>query len=309
MRFLGEWVKKARLTQIHSVHYEPKMDSIKIDPEKFVDGTFDDDNKPEDFTTVTVKLATGFDIPRSHNVIERKDKITEFIKDNPSGKVISEPPLAKKFDAKDIDYSGYIEANSLFPWGNVAGVILEYVGIQDRYTNITPEVCDKWPVVLLTEFALQNYPRSSAVGYAARMAYCQHIEEDYYSVGYLWRELELIMKQETDLAAFEKEANLKKDGSKKGGKATTDKFAALRADCLGYVAAAYQLRGSSFLSDSIEAQAEAIREIALSERADEFIGPKGNHLSLKWFTIALEDFRADGQLGKAIEKAVKMNKA
>lgn len=323
MESIGEWVKKARSKVIASVY--PSPIALGVNPDSFPNDFFNEESKPEDFVWVIVNTQTGFDATKASFVPVRKDSVAEFIKQNPPGTKLAEPSLPFEYDMKEPVTSLLMAVGDDNGWCGDCYEILRYVGIIDRTYSTTPEVLetwdvkktewakkqfgDNWNVAIQSEFALQNYPRTSAVGYAARIFYCHFIKEDDYAVGYLWREFEVLMKQETELAAFEEEANRKKDGSKKGGKTTTDKYVALRADCLGYVATAYKLKGSSFLSYSIEAQAEVICEIALGERPDEFIGPNGNPLSLRWFTNALEDFRADGQLGKAIEEAVKMNKA
>ncbi len=147
---------------------------------------------------------------------------------------------------------------------------------------------------------------NDAINEAVRLH--DEMAELYFKLGFLYRDTWWIENHEDAAAGYYEQTKKRKDGSKKGAKTTANKAAALRADCLGFVAAAYEEKGMDFIVAKTSIQATTIMGIAQRERPSDFVGPHGKPLSHKWFVETLEGFGADGRLGETI-KAVIKNKA
>jgi hypothetical protein len=126
-------------------------------------------------------------------------------------------------------------------------------------------------------------------------------------IGFLYRDAWWKMNHEKAAIKYYEQAEGRKKGSPKGGASTANRYAKLKKDCLAYFSQAYQERGTAILGAPISVVAHTIRKIAMHERPDDFVGPKGEPLSQRWFTEVLEDFQADGEFGKIIEAT--LNKA
>lgn len=124
-------------------------------------------------------------------------------------------------------------------------------------------------------------------------------------IGFLYRDAWWKFNHEEAAQKYYAQAKSREEGAHKGAKATAEKAAALRSDCLKYVATAYDEKGAAFLGANLSVKAQTISEIALRDRPGDFVGPQGKPLSHKWFLETLESFEADSQLGEAIESAVK----
>ena len=122
-------------------------------------------------------------------------------------------------------------------------------------------------------------------------------------VGFLYRDAWWKENHETAAMNYYSQVEARKKGSPRGGASTSEKYVALKNDCLGYFAQAYKEKGVSFLGAPLAIVAQTIREIALRERPNDFLGPRGKPLSERWFYETLEDFQADGKFGAEIIKA------
>jgi hypothetical protein len=104
---------------------------------------------------------------------------------------------------------------------------------------------------------------------------------------------------------FYAQAAARKIGSPRGGDATAEKFAVLKAKCLELFETAFEEKGVSFLGAPIGIVAHTIREIALRDMPSDFLGPQGKPLSERWFLETLEEFQANGEFGPKIMELTK----
>jgi hypothetical protein len=121
-------------------------------------------------------------------------------------------------------------------------------------------------------------------------------------IGFLYRDAWWKENHEEAAINYYAQVEARKKGSPLGGDSTADKYLNLKKDCLGYFAKAYEEKGVAFLGAPLGIVARTIREIALRERLNDFVGPRGKPLSERWFFEALEDFQANGEFGPEILK-------
>ena len=124
-------------------------------------------------------------------------------------------------------------------------------------------------------------------------------------IGFLYRDAWWKDNHEEAAMNYYSLVKARRKGSPRGGDSTAEKYDNLKRDCLGYFEKAYEEKGVAFLGAPVAVVAKTIREIALRERPHDFIGPKGNPLSERWFLETLEAFQANGEFGPEIEKITK----
>ncbi len=113
---------------------------------------------------------------------------------------------------------------------------------------------DNWLTVLMTDFTLSNFPYTSLVSYAARIFFNHYVTEDDFLVGYLWREMTMLIEQEPLAIKY---SETRKSAGQGGGEASSTKK---------------QMRLESLLSNLEELIAEnpalnEISDIAVAELA------------------------------------------
>jgi|GEM_PF-3282185 len=119
--------------------------------------------------------------------------------------------------------------------------------------------------------------------------------------GFLYRDAWWKFNHEQAAIAYYEQVDARQRGSSKGGDANASRYERLRQDCLAYIPQAYLEHGSVVVAGRADKIAKIIRDIALRERPDDFVGPQGKPLAPKWFIETIEDFQSNGELGQAIE--------
>lgn len=128
-----------------------------------------------------------------------------------------------------------------------------------------------------------------------------------FKVGFLYRDAWWKFNHEQAAISYYSQADRLRTQSQKGADSTARRYAQLKDDCLSLFSVAYAENGIKFVGAPLNVVAETIRKIALRDRPEDFVNPKGEPLSLRWFTEALEGFQAEGKFGPAFAEA--MNKA
>lgn len=122
-------------------------------------------------------------------------------------------------------------------------------------------------------------------------------------IGFLYREAWWKEKHEQAALNYYSQIEARKKGSPLGGVSTAKKYQKLKDDLLGYFPQAFKEKGAAFIGAPIKVVGATIREMALRDRPNDFVGPGGEPLSERWFIETFEDFQASGKLGPAIIKA------
>jgi len=138
--------------------------------------------------------------------------------------------------------------------------------------------------------------------YLESCAFCANMG---VTMGFLRRDAWWKFNHEQAAMSYYEQAERLKKQSTKGANSTARRWSELREACLGFFPKAYFEKGAAFLGAPPNVVAETIREIALRERPNDFVGPKNEPLKLRWFIETIENFQADGRLGAAIENAMR----
>lgn len=271
---------------------------------------------------ITVEKQIGLDDPIFQTYVIEESQAEEFIQNIENTNFDDKP---QSYDLKEYDEAGHdlnlwfsARMSEFFPdcYDALydAGVINRGYGLKAEILDGFPKEkidwakskdAENWKIILETEYVLNNFPYYSLASYAVRIFYNHFIAYDDVSVAYLWREMQMVRSQEPLAIKYDEHIKKRKKGASKGARATSQKYKVLRNDCLLYVAQAYKEEGAAFLGAKLKTKAKTIRELAFRERPDDFINPQGRPLAFRWFLEVLEDFEAGGELGIAIEAAVK----
>lgn len=173
--------------------------------------------------------------------VGREVTLDEIFQDNPD-------MVRELIDGRaDPDYShGFFVVVKCYQ-RRLAARILERAGLTNFYGQPSQEVADhlgrerialfmdrfgeNWTVAAVFEYCLLNFPRTSPTLMAAHHQYCHRITRDYFSAGYLLRDLE-ILTHGVEAQAM-KSVEMRRKAGAMGSKASAAAREARRAALLG----------------------------------------------------------------------------